>query len=81
MVSSRKKPSAAFWITVALVAVLVGYPLSIGPAYRIFEAFGEPAWAKGALAIIYVPIWWAAEYSPAILRLIFSYLILWGVHE
>jgi hypothetical protein len=28
----RKKPTAGFWITVALVAVLVGYPLSFGPA-------------------------------------------------
>jgi hypothetical protein len=29
---SRKKPSVAFWATVALVVVLVGYPLSFGPA-------------------------------------------------
>jgi hypothetical protein len=27
-----RKPTAGFWITVALVAVLVGYPLSFGPA-------------------------------------------------
>lgn len=27
-----KKPTAGFWITVALVAALVGYPLSFGPA-------------------------------------------------
>ncbi len=26
------KPSAGFWITVVLVAVLLGYPLSFGPA-------------------------------------------------
>ena len=32
MTSDRKKPTAGFWITVALVAVLVGYPLSFGPA-------------------------------------------------
>jgi len=32
MTSDRKHPSAAFWITVALVAVLLGYPLSFGPA-------------------------------------------------
>lgn len=30
--TDRNHPSAAFWATVALVAVLVGYPLSIGPA-------------------------------------------------
>jgi len=30
--SSPRNPSTGFWITVALVAVLVGYPLSFGPA-------------------------------------------------
>jgi hypothetical protein len=34
-VTSRKKPTAGFWITVALAAVLVGYPLSFGPACRL----------------------------------------------
>ena len=29
--TDRKKPGAAFWITAAVVAVLVGYPLSFGP--------------------------------------------------
>ena len=28
----KKKPSAGFWVTVALVVVLVAYPLSFGPA-------------------------------------------------
>jgi hypothetical protein len=32
MTSPRKHPSLAFWITAALVAVLVGCPLSFGPA-------------------------------------------------
>jgi hypothetical protein len=31
MSEDRKRPTAGFWITVALVAVLVGYPLSFGP--------------------------------------------------
>jgi hypothetical protein len=30
--TDRKKPAVAFWATVALVVVLVGYPLSFGPA-------------------------------------------------
>jgi hypothetical protein len=30
--TSRKHHSAAFWATVVVVAVLVGYPLSFGPA-------------------------------------------------
>ena len=32
MTPDRKKPAAGFWITVALVVVLVGYPISFGPA-------------------------------------------------
>jgi hypothetical protein len=28
-----RKPTAGFWITVAFVALLVGYPLSFGPAW------------------------------------------------
>ena len=30
--TNRKKPGWAFWTTVALVAVMVAYPLSFGPA-------------------------------------------------
>ena len=30
--TDRKQPTARFWITVALVVVLAGYPLSFGPA-------------------------------------------------
>jgi hypothetical protein len=32
LMTSRKKPGLAFWATVALVVVLVAYPLSFGPA-------------------------------------------------
>jgi len=32
MSEDRKKPTAGFWITVALATMLVGYPLSFGPA-------------------------------------------------
>jgi hypothetical protein len=30
--TNRKQPGVAFWATVVVVAVLVGYPLSFGPA-------------------------------------------------
>jgi hypothetical protein len=61
MNSSRYHP-AAFWITVALVAVLVGYLLSFGPACWWFATrptvfFGRPSlrahrqyWSIGWLA-------------------------------
>jgi hypothetical protein len=32
MMTDRKKPGVAFWATVVLAALLVGYPLSFGPA-------------------------------------------------
>ncbi len=35
MTTDRKHPSAGFWITVTVVAVLVGYPLSYGPWWAI----------------------------------------------
>ena len=40
--TDRKKPGVAFWATVALVVVLVGYPLSLGPACWINERTGMP---------------------------------------
>jgi len=35
MSESRKKPGVAFWATVVVVVVLVGYPLNFGPAFRL----------------------------------------------
>jgi hypothetical protein len=32
MTESKKKPGVAFWATVVVVVVLVGYPLGFGPA-------------------------------------------------
>jgi hypothetical protein len=47
------KPAAGFWITVALVAVLVAYPLSWGPACWGWER----GWVNDEpLAIVYLPI-------------------------
>jgi len=42
MTEERKKPTAGFWITVALVAVLVGYPLSFGPWIWCDGVLGPP---------------------------------------
>jgi hypothetical protein len=53
MTASPKKPGAAFWITVALVVMLVGYPLSFGPACWISSRVecGETAVSR-----IYQPV-------------------------
>jgi hypothetical protein len=42
MTSDRKKPGVAFWATVGLVVVLVGYPLSAGPAMWIADREWQP---------------------------------------
>jgi hypothetical protein len=46
---------------VALVAVLVGYPLSFGPACWITSRFASLYPAFGAT---YRPLVWAADYTP-----------------
>ncbi len=56
MTSDRKKPAAGFWITVALVAVLV-YVVSFGPACWIASRTRTDD-AK-LFAIAYKPMWWA----------------------
>jgi len=54
--TDRKKPTAGFWITVALLAVLVGYPLSIGPACWISS---RTRVGVRLIPTIYRPITWA----------------------
>lgn len=39
--TDRKKPGVAFWATVGLVVMLVGYPLSFGPACRFLLPNGR----------------------------------------
>jgi hypothetical protein len=61
MTSDRKHPSAAFWITVALVVVLVGYPVSFGPACWI----AERNWTYVPIAIcVYGPLVQIAYNGP-----------------
>jgi hypothetical protein len=61
----KKKPTAGFWITVVLLALLVAYPLSIGPAlwYSIRHA---PANVR--ILTAYRPLAWMIQESPAPVR-------------
>ena len=62
--TDRKHPSVAPWLTVALVAVLVGYPMSIGPAYWLQRqdwAYGSTC---GPFHAIYGPIIWIYQQGP-----------------
>jgi hypothetical protein len=55
MTPDRKHPSAGFWITVALVAALVGYPLSFGPWLWVAYSFDLPDAVQSAAKSFYSP--------------------------
>jgi hypothetical protein len=60
---SGKKPGVAFWATVVVVVVLIGYPFSIGPAGWITDNVSLPDpipyyWT------FYAPIIWAHDHAP-----------------
>jgi hypothetical protein len=57
--TSDCKPTSGFWITLALVAVLVVYPLSFGPACWWCSRTGV-----ARLPIIYFPIGLAGAHDP-----------------
>jgi hypothetical protein len=77
--ADQKKPSAGFWITFALVAVIVAYPLSFGPAcwWKIYTFRTEPmhSWSQDPVApTCYWPIGWVARHGPKVIhRQIFWY--------
>ena len=62
--TDRKKPSAGIWITVALVAMLVGYPLSFGPACWL-AAMPTSGFLVGPhkVMIVYWPLGRAATWN------------------
>jgi hypothetical protein len=64
MTSDRNKPTAGFWITVALVAVLALYPFSYGPAFLLYQKGILPGWS---LKVFY-PVIWIAKSGPAPIR-------------
>ena len=57
--TDRKHPTAGFWITVALVAVLAGYPLSFGPACWIYSRTDNQT-----LPQAYLPVGWLMSNVP-----------------
>jgi hypothetical protein len=70
--SNRKKPGMAFWATVLMAVVLIGYPLSFGPACWWFSTplsshMEYVAWDgpdPECPPQIYWPIGWIAENGP-----------------
>ena len=69
--TDRKHPSAALWITVALLAVLVGYPLSIGPAIWLTA---RDYFRESTVQSFYMPVLWSAAQA----ELLEDGLVWWG---
>jgi hypothetical protein len=80
MTSDRGKPSAGFWMTVALVVVLglMAYPLSTGPAEWMRDHGLLSEGIVDALDWFYSPLPWTYDHSPAFIqRAIRWYGSLW----
>jgi len=80
--TSPKKPGVAFWATVAVVAVLVAYPLSFGPVCRVINNHLDgnelpllPEWE----AKMYSPLGSLASNGPAIARVPFLWYLSGGL--
>src|SRR5260370_27812230 len=65
MSDDRKKPGVAFWATVVVVVVLVGYPLSFGPACW---AVSHADLSENLVNIPYRPILSLHQHGPRWLR-------------
>jgi hypothetical protein len=55
----KKRSRAWIWWT-ASVLFLVAYPLSIGPAFRIFERT-DNEWIRSAYKTVYAPLFWVCS--------------------
>ena len=75
--SEERKPHFWPWITVALVAVLVLYPLSIGPATWLTNRGLLPEWAVDPVESFYAPVYWLFQQSEWSYRLLAWYLDFW----
>jgi len=75
MTSPRKQPSGAFWTTVALVAVLVAYPLSFGPACWVCSRTNS---GGAIVSAVYRPLSWGMVQSNGIFSALDWYSGLWA---
>jgi hypothetical protein len=77
---TSRKPTAGFWITVALVVVLVGYPLSVGPvtwAWIHLLSYDQKIDSSGILNNFYAPIDFCTERSSTFRKAMDGYCSIW----
>jgi hypothetical protein len=66
---SRKQPGVAFWGTVMVVALLVAYPLSAGPAeFWLAPKLRSVPGMTTTIYTVFTPYRWAFAHSPDCIR-------------
>lgn len=53
------------WLWIA-AALLIGYPLSIGPVILLWGLLGRPGWFEDPAALFYRPVLWMGEFVPVV---------------
>jgi hypothetical protein len=79
--SDEPKKRSRAWIVWALIAALIVYPLSIGPATECYDAcadtIGMPPMADKAFAVFYWPIHEVCGRVPRLDKELERYMIFW----
>jgi hypothetical protein len=77
--TDHKKPGVAFWVTVAVVVglVVLGYPLSVGPANWLMRHGMFPEWTHSTLGTLYQPLNLACDNSEIFANVMRWYVSLW----
>jgi hypothetical protein len=71
----------ARWTGLALIVVLVLYPLSSGPATWIVVKAGTPSWLMKPLGWLYAPIHAGVDHGPDWLQVAFSDWHVWWIER
>ena len=75
MSEDRKRAGAGFWITVALVAAAVGYPLSFGPACWVSSRL-QPS--GRIVSAVYRPVILAWRDGPDVVAALITRFVKFG---
>ncbi len=73
-----RKPTAGFWITVVLFVVLVGYPLTFGPACWTVSRRNVGA---SSLHAVYWPLLWGMSLNQSISVALYQYAELGAARD
>jgi hypothetical protein len=79
LVNRREKPGVGLWAAVVVIAVLVGYPLSIGPACWVKDRYSPES--KFMLGDAYRPIIWTADRCPEFVKAGLRWYLSVGLRE